>query len=151
MAVRVLPPDLDRGELGLGAREQRGQAGVVAAVVGDLEDVDVGQLERAGDLGLGIGGQQHVEAPRRSRARPPRGRWDCRPARQPGGGGGGQSSRRRMPPRVSDWPAWAGTAVLGSAALHAGRPAGAAVEDEARLERGDDVERHALVIRLARG
>ena len=78
MPVGVLAPDLDRGDLGLRAGEQRGQAGIVAAVVGDLEDVDVGELERVRDLGLRVGGQEDVEAPDARERDDRRGGWGCR-------------------------------------------------------------------------
>src|SRR3954451_7796645 len=45
MAIGVVAADLDRGEARAQAFEQRGQAGVLAAVMGDLEDVDGGESE----------------------------------------------------------------------------------------------------------
>ena len=75
--------------------------------------------------------------------------------RQPGAGGGGHSRRsadaaeRQLLPRVRG--DGARRAVAGSPRWTARRPAGAAVEHEPRAERADDLERHALVVRLRVG
>ena len=61
MAERVVGADRDHRQAGLGAVEQAIETGVVAAMVGDLEDVDRAGVERDG-LGLGVGGEQHREA-----------------------------------------------------------------------------------------
>ena len=63
MAIGVLLPHLDRGHLGPEAVEQCGQAGIGAAVVGDLHRLHVGQRERDERRALGVPGEEEVEAP----------------------------------------------------------------------------------------
>ncbi|MEX2412508.1 MAG: hypothetical protein WD399_02500, partial [Thermoleophilaceae bacterium] len=61
MAIRVLA-DGNRRELGAQALEQRGQAVVRAAMVRDLDRLDVWQRERQQRLALGVAGEQQIEA-----------------------------------------------------------------------------------------
>ncbi len=92
------PTEID-GEARVGALEQGGQAGVLAAVVGDLEEVERAGVERR-RLGLGVAGEQGVEAMPAGEQR----RSSAGSGRLPGGGrpapaGGQRTASRRAPLR----------------------------------------------------
>ena len=54
MAVGVVRADLDRGDLRPQAGQKVRQARIVAAVVGDLHGVDLGQVKRVASAGPGL-------------------------------------------------------------------------------------------------
>ena len=60
--IAVVGADLDHRQLGIQPAQQRADALVLAAVVGDLQHLHVGQVERRGDVALGVGGQEYVRA-----------------------------------------------------------------------------------------
>ena len=155
MAVGVALADRDRRELRSQAARESREAGVVAAVVGDLQHLDAGSSSAGGDVGLGVGGEQQVEVAdrdvghdraavgvaaggsRRPRRRRPQDAacGSCR-ARAPGRARGDRPPRRRRRPPAR--PARASAAV-------------AAVEHEPGRNRCEDRVRRALVVGLRVG
>ena len=135
---------------GLGAGEQRREARVLAAVVGDLEDLDGRQLERAGDVRLGVGGEEDVEAP------DARDRHDRAVVGVALGAPAGRRAGRPEEPEADAAQLellvlMRGHHVRAQPALGRRVPAGAPVEDQPRVVLAGDRHRHPLVVELGVG
>ncbi len=125
MAVGVVGADRDHRQPRLDPVEQGAEAGVVAAVVGDLEHVDRAGVER-NRLRLGVGGEQHREVvPAGEQDQRPAGWGRFRAEARRAARAAARGPRRRRPPGAQLAGPWLSSHRDGAGCPGARRAAGA--------------------------